>query len=189
MNDALELGCPDCGGALRRLELRGQLVDECARCSAHFVEHAALAQLLERRVPSCEIVPKPKPLALPVEQQVRYRPCAVCRQLMNRKNFGGRSGVVVDVCSLHGLWFEHGELEAVIAFVERGGLAQARRDQDARERQAASFRAFSPSWPARDPLTAARDDFTSLSDLGQGVIELIEFLHDVLRPDFPKGVP
>jgi len=46
---------------------------------------------------------------------------------MNRKNFGPASGVVVDVCSRHGTWFDSGELPRVLAFAESGGLARAQR--------------------------------------------------------------
>lgn len=35
---------------------------------------------------------------------------------MNRKNFGKQSGVLVDVCTMHGVWFDRGELDVVAAF-------------------------------------------------------------------------
>jgi hypothetical protein len=44
---------------------------------------------------------------------------------MQRRNFGKRSGVIVDVCGKHGVWLDADELEAVAAFIERGGLAAA----------------------------------------------------------------
>jgi Zn-finger nucleic acid-binding protein len=62
--------------------------------------------------------------------------------MMNRKNFGAGSGVVVDVCAKHGTWFDPGELPRVLAFVESGGLAKVRRhnaeeaERAARERTA-----------------------------------------------------
>ena len=34
--------------------------------------------------------------------------------MMNRQNFGRRSGVIIDVCKGHGVWFEPGELSAVL---------------------------------------------------------------------------
>ena len=54
---------------------------------------------------------------------------------MNRENFGRRSGVVVDVCKAHGVWFDAGELGEVVGFVMRGGLDETRRREleDARE--------------------------------------------------------
>jgi Zn-finger nucleic acid-binding protein len=48
---------------------------------------------------------------------------------MNRTNFGTHSGVIVDVCMRHGIWFDAGELPKVLEFVESGGLQRARRRQ------------------------------------------------------------
>ena len=62
---------------------------------------------------------------------MRYIHCPVCDVLMNRRVFARMSGVVVDVCRQHGVWFDAGELAAVVQFITRGGLAQARqRDLD-----------------------------------------------------------
>ena len=189
MDDARSLDCPDCGGALQRQEQRGRLLHECRRCGGQFVEYGVLAEILEPRTPSYDISRKPRPSSNPLEHSVRYRPCPACRQMMNRKNFGGRSGVIVDACGRHGLWFDRGELEAVLRFVEHGGLVQARRDREHRERHDARLRALSAPGPVSvRRVTPLPDDPTSLSDLGQGVIELIEFLHDVLRPDHPHGL-
>ena len=45
---------------------------------------------------------------------------------MNRVNFGKVSGVIVDVCKLHGTWFDAGELTRVVAFAAGGGLERTR---------------------------------------------------------------
>jgi len=60
------------------------------------------------------------------ETDVHYIHCPVCSSLMNRSAFGRISGVVVDVCRKHGVWFDGGELSEVVRFVESGGLARAR---------------------------------------------------------------
>jgi Zn-finger nucleic acid-binding protein len=100
------------------------------------VEHALLRDLLERREICGNAVPRrplaPKGVGVPV----RYLPCPTCSALMNRHNFGGTSGVIVDVCGRHGVWFDAGELPRVLTFVESGGLAESRR----RERQEAESR-------------------------------------------------
>jgi len=45
------------------------------------------------------------------------------------RNLGhGESGVIVDVCGEHGLWFDDEELSLVIAWIRTGGLESARRD-------------------------------------------------------------
>ena len=57
---------------------------------------------------------------------VRYVRCPVCRQLMNRTNFARMSGVIVDTCRFHGIWFDADELGKVMDFIARGGLQKAR---------------------------------------------------------------
>lgn len=60
------------------------------------------------------------------EQAVKYLNCPVCQKVMNRQQFGRMSGVIVDTCKQHGVWFDGGELHAVVQFVTRGGLERAR---------------------------------------------------------------
>jgi Zn-finger nucleic acid-binding protein len=45
---------------------------------------------------------------------------------MNRVNYARRSGVVLDVCKTHGMWFDQDELRRVLAFIAAGGLDRAR---------------------------------------------------------------
>ena len=41
---------------------------------------------------------------------------------------GGASGVILDVCRSHGLWFDANELSQLLAWVRCGGLTAARRE-------------------------------------------------------------
>jgi hypothetical protein len=45
---------------------------------------------------------------------------------MNRVNFARCSGVIVDVCRLHGTWFDRDELRHIVEFIRGGGLDKAR---------------------------------------------------------------
>ena len=40
---------------------------------------------------------------------------------MNRSNYAGSSGIVLDVCRDDGVWFDRGELTAIVDFLEKGG--------------------------------------------------------------------
>jgi Zn-finger nucleic acid-binding protein len=55
-----------------------------------------------------------------------YIPCPECGELMNQKNYARISGVVIDVCKLHGIWFERHELRQIVNFIRTGGLSKAR---------------------------------------------------------------
>jgi Zn-finger nucleic acid-binding protein len=61
-----------------------------------------------------------------IEKQIRYLPCPVCGDIMNRVNFANISAVIVDVCREHGTWFDRDELRHIVEFIHAGGLDQAR---------------------------------------------------------------
>ncbi len=54
-----------------------------------------------------------------------YRKCPKCSQIMNRKNYAGDSGIVVDVCSKHGMWFDIHELDQILTFIRSGHLLKS----------------------------------------------------------------
>lgn len=53
------------------------------------------------------------------------------------RNYAQLSGVVVDQCPKHGVFFDAGELGQVMAFVRSGGLA-VHRERDRRQRDSGS---------------------------------------------------
>jgi Zn-finger nucleic acid-binding protein len=60
-----------------------------------------------------------------IDVQFAYRSCPRCGHRMQRKNFGKRSGVIVDWCGSHGTWLDKDELEQIAAFIAAGGLRDA----------------------------------------------------------------
>jgi Zn-finger nucleic acid-binding protein len=48
---------------------------------------------------------------------------------MNRSNFARSSGVIIDLCKQHGVWFDADELPKIIEFIDKGGLARARQKE------------------------------------------------------------
>lgn len=51
----------------------------------------------------------------------RYKPCPRCGELMNRRLFGKRSGVILDRCRDHGSWIDAGELRQLMEWTRAGG--------------------------------------------------------------------
>ena len=47
-------------------------------------------------------------------------------KMMNRFNFADRSGVIIDKCAMHGIWFDRDELRRIVEFIRSGGLTLAR---------------------------------------------------------------
>jgi Zn-finger nucleic acid-binding protein len=118
--------CPRCGSRLDAIQHELGLALDCSECGGQFAGHPLLKDLLRSRVRVGALMqsrPRKVELALGA---VKYLPCPECGLLMNRRNFGGTSGVVVDVCHAHGTWFDAGELAAVLAFVESGGPLEAK---------------------------------------------------------------
>ena len=60
------------------------------------------------------------------QTKVNYVPCPECSQLMNRANFARCSGVIIDLCKQHGIWFDRDELSRIVEFISAGGLEMAR---------------------------------------------------------------
>lgn len=170
--EASELSCPDCRQVLKAFSAGSGTLHACERCGGQMVAHGLLRALLESRevlgsaVPSVADAPRDNPLAKPV----RYRPCPRCAQMMNRKNFGSTSGIIVDVCSLHGSFFDAGELPRVLEFVRRGGLLRAKAALEQRPPRPSSGLVATPSL----------GDAASVLD-GFGVMDLFEFVVDVLK--------
>jgi Zn-finger nucleic acid-binding protein len=131
-----------CDGA--GADVSGSLHD-CSRCGGQFVDHHLLRELLRRHehVAFADLGPRPTGM---LDPRNGYIPCPECHALMNRKNFGGSSGVIVDVCKKHGTWFDLGELPRVLAFVASGGLERSRlraAEEEQREKREAHARAAS----------------------------------------------
>jgi Zn-finger nucleic acid-binding protein len=134
--DATDAPCPRCdkplsvfGGTLPD-ELEKTLpLHECTGCGGVFVSQKTLDAIVARESPPPEAsahVRSQNP-SLRHPDTVRYVKCPLCHVLMNRVNFGKRSGVIVDVCKAHGVWFDKGELTEAIEFVAQGGLEEAKR--------------------------------------------------------------
>ena len=45
---------------------------------------------------------------------------------MNRVNFARCSGVIIDLCKKHGIWFDCDELSRIVEFIRGGGLELSR---------------------------------------------------------------
>jgi Zn-finger nucleic acid-binding protein len=146
--DATDAPCPACeaplaftsGAAPPDASHEGHPLHECVSCGGLFLSQGTLEDIV-RRESSVSHAPthvprtsSPNPHAT---EPVRYLKCPMCHDLMNRVNFGKRSGIIVEVCKPHGVWFEKGQLTRAIEFVADGGLVETNRRgaELAREKQ------------------------------------------------------
>lgn len=121
--------CPTCTKPLAATKVGGLEVRECPACGGLWLDRAVFEQLgTSRERQGAVLGALPSPTAPPVAslEAVQYRPCPACRHRMNRVNYARRSGVVLDVCKEHGIWFDKDELRRVLAFISKGGLDRTR---------------------------------------------------------------
>ncbi|MBL8739967.1 MAG: zf-TFIIB domain-containing protein [Myxococcales bacterium] len=133
--------CPRCKGRLVEQELHDALLLDCVQCGGLFVPKPTIDALGEPQNHNLRIA-FPRRVRRPEPLEVAYLNCPLCSGRMNRVNFAKVSGVIVDVCTNDGVWFDQGEVDAVIDFVEQGGLERARRRESAElEREKERLRA------------------------------------------------
>ncbi|TMQ57943.1 MAG: hypothetical protein E6K75_06005 [Candidatus Eisenbacteria bacterium] len=121
--------CPNCPGVrLGARSLGGLWVDECPMCLGLWAPRDVMDRLVDR-VRERRRQEGPPPASVlhrerrsPWQAKITYRKCPVCGAAMQRKNFAGHSGVVVDWCGSHGTWLDAHEMEDIAAFVLEGGL-------------------------------------------------------------------
>jgi len=179
--------CPTCGDAhelrVRSVEENVVSVLECGRCAGLWVGHQ-IFEVLEKRandsVAAWPELPKPeKPLPrrnLEQDGETFYRTCVQCGSLMHRTNYGRKSGVIIDVCRDHGIWFDRGELDEILAWVKTGGArrAEALAKEEARTRPR-------PGSLSPVPLKGTRGSrgIGDFVDFGSSLVEvLVDFLID-----------
>jgi Zn-finger nucleic acid-binding protein len=136
------LKCPACEGApvlsSRKLPTHRVAMLECDRCAGLWLEAAMFEELVKSAERwEGEAPAEPSSWARPgsagaspshSQEKWRYRNCPVCSKMMQRRNYGRQSGVILDTCRDHGLWLDADELPQILAWVRGGGrkIAQER---------------------------------------------------------------
>lgn len=122
--------CPRCKKKMVASSMGGCVLDQCRKCGGIWLDNAVFRALREDRDKQAAFLPREAPegplVQDPTARPLAYLPCPRCGELMNRENFATRSGVVIDRCSRHGVWFDKDELAEIIEFIRAGGLERAR---------------------------------------------------------------
>lgn len=135
--------CPRCSISLRTIDLKINgtfLIERCDRCLGLFFDPAELEALLEATVSNVFDINRSRLDDInshmnPAKIAFSYIKCPVCSNIMNRVNFGTKSGVVVNRCRDHGVWLDGGDLRHLFEWMKAGGklLGQEREDQQRKE--------------------------------------------------------
>ncbi|MBI4962396.1 MAG: zf-TFIIB domain-containing protein [Desulfomonile tiedjei] len=118
--------CPRCQVPMNERRIGDFAVIQCSHCNGFFIPSTTFEMMQDssERVIFSQEENRRNPVD--TEPQVRYVRCPECRTVMNRSNFARISGVIIDSCRGHGLWFDPGELEKIMDFIAHRGLQKAK---------------------------------------------------------------
>ncbi len=124
--------CPRCAGDLEAKSGGRVTVDECRACHGTWFDGDELEHSIDlttKGVSRDEARSlRPTLPANAPESEVRYLACVRCGERMARRQVAPRTGMIVDICRVHGVWFDKNELEHFRAFIAAGGLEVVRFD-------------------------------------------------------------
>jgi Zn-finger nucleic acid-binding protein len=121
--------CPRCLTEMRSVDIGQAGVLECGTCFGLWLDTPSFEKICADREQQAAVLGAPSHVPSGPDKTggiVKYVPCPDCSQLMNRMNFARCSGVIVDLCKTHGVWFDRDELRRVVEFIREGGLEVSR---------------------------------------------------------------
>ncbi len=175
--------CPRCSVNLKtiNLNLNGTfLIERCDQCLGLFFDPAELEALLDAAVSNVFLIDRSGldgiNLKRPADQYpIAYIKCPVCSQLMNRVNFGAKSGVIVDRCKDHGVWLDGGELRHLMEWMKLGGkLLDQERQEQARKDE------LKLEKEKRESLAGYRTEPSTFSSFGDPLLRSDPDLFDII---------
>jgi Zn-finger nucleic acid-binding protein len=171
--------CPRCEAPMSGKTIGEFSVIACDICSGLFITNETFELMQENSARVVFPVVRVPRAPLDPEATVRYIRCPVCRNVMNRTNFAKISGVIIDLCSSHGIWFDTDELEKIMDFIIRGGLQKAR-DKEIEELKEQDERVKIRNMTATGSRVEYSAGWGSHYETGHGV-DLIDVMRDIFR--------
>ena len=117
--------CPRCKTVHLRIDAYGRAkVKICDGCHGMFVPALQFSFILNDYVSGVTLpvgsLPPPPPTSASakIETRVEKIVCIACHREMDRLNFASRSGAIIDVCNVHGMWLDAGELVVMLHFIK-----------------------------------------------------------------------
>jgi Zn-finger nucleic acid-binding protein len=120
--------CPRCLTKLDALIVGETALRECVKCAGLWTDVETFESICadgEKQSAVLSFAGAKASTGAPAAR-ISYVPCPDCGQLMNRSNFARSSGVIIDLCKSHGVWFDAEELPKIIGFIRKGGMEKAR---------------------------------------------------------------
>ncbi len=169
--------CPECQIPLQTIDLNlhGEfLIERCDKCYGLFFDPGEIETLLDSSVSNVfhindELMRNINRERYQGHKKVKYLKCPVCQVLMNRSNFGHRSGVVIDRCRDHGIWLESGEISHLMEWKKAGGQMLSEQKKQQAESQ-----------PDRPAPARKSSNFDSIMNSRHDDINLVDSVSDMI---------
>jgi Zn-finger nucleic acid-binding protein len=164
------IDCPHCKVELATVAVGKALLSECSKCEGLWVDKISFEQICADREQQSAVLTNVQAHPIPnASLPVRYIKCPKCTEIMNRVNFAHSSGVIIDMCRPHGVWFDAEELQRLCEFIRQGGLDIARQKEIAElkdeRRRTESARIHPATWTGTQ---APSSDLSSGWDIDLG---------------------
>lgn len=161
--------CPQCDKTLQtvRLELEEPVfIERCHICFGLFFDKGEIELILQSSVShisgiNLEHIDNINKDRFRKQQKIRYVKCPECRRIMDRVNFGKRSGVVVDKCFVHGIWLDSGELTHLLEWKKAGGQLLHQELMAELEQQNQRKQDVLPGPPKQDYSVSRNEDYAA----------------------------
>jgi Zn-finger nucleic acid-binding protein len=140
-------------------------IESCRVCRGSFLDTVSFEKVIRARGENgaFDLPPDPPASAGRSTDVAAYVRCPDCRNLMNRHNYARISGVIVDICRAHGIWFDRDELRQLLEFAKAGGLERSKKREieeleekrrtlaaEVKRARSADIYAASPYWNPRE---------------------------------------
>jgi len=121
--------CPQCQTNLTTINVgtnKDLFIERCRNCFGLFFDPGEIENFINQSVSSIfninhELLNNINKDRYQKDKKITYKRCPECQEFMQRKNFGHKSGIVVDRCRNHGVWLESGEITHLLEWRKAGG--------------------------------------------------------------------
>ena len=114
--------CPKCGVDLQPKIYKKLELDVCPSCSGTWLDTLEFEYITSQKDVYSDHSIEPIFIYDPPDGSYPLHECVRCDNLMNRINFKNASGILIDVCSYHGVWLDKDEITKLRCFIASGGL-------------------------------------------------------------------
>jgi len=123
--------CPRCQKeSLKNVSYENVPVDQCQTCHGIWLDTHEIQEILAQRevkfsTHQLQDAAARAQVGISDTEKKSIEACPKCSKPMTPMNFSYNSGVVVDICSTHGMWLDHGEIGRLQAFHEHWDARKA----------------------------------------------------------------